>query len=96
MNDPDLARAIKARDLNGDGLTDILVGTTYQTQSRLYLGTGKGAFRDVTATHLPATPLSVGDLEFGDVDDDGDLDVVLADWGRATTWSTRVAAPGCG
>ena len=72
---------IKARDLNGDGLTDIVVGTTYQTQSRLYLGTGKGAFRDVTATHLPAVPLSVGDLEFGDVDDDGDLDVVLADWG---------------
>ena len=26
-------------------------------------------------------PLSVGDLEFGDVDGDGDLDLVLADWG---------------
>ena len=80
-NTPDLARVIKARDLNGDGHTDILVGTTYQTQSRLYLGTGKNAFREVTATHLPKTPLSVGDLEFGDVDGDGDLDVVLADWG---------------
>jgi FG-GAP-like repeat len=76
-----LTRAIKARDLNGDGLTDIFVGATYQTQSRIYLGTGKGTFRDATATHLPAIPLSVGDLEFGDVDDDGDLDVVLADWG---------------
>jgi hypothetical protein len=32
---PDLARVIKARDLNGDGHTDIVVGTTYQTQSRL-------------------------------------------------------------
>jgi hypothetical protein len=31
---PDLARVIKARDLNGDGLTDVVVGTTYQTQSR--------------------------------------------------------------
>ena len=78
---PDLARVIKARDLNGDGHTDILVGTTYQTQSRLYLGTGNGAFREVTATHLPQGVLSVGDLEFGDVDGDGDLDVVLADWG---------------
>ena len=78
---PDLARVIKARDLNGDGYTDILVGTTYQTQSRLYLGTGHGAFREVTATHVPQGPLSVGDLEFGDVDGDGDLDVVLADWG---------------
>jgi hypothetical protein len=78
---PDLARVIKARDLNGDGHTDILVGTAYQTQSRLYLGTGKGAFREVTATHLPKSPLSVGDLEFGDVDGDGDLDAMLADWG---------------
>jgi hypothetical protein len=78
---PDLTRVIKARDLNGDGFVDILSGNTYQTQSRLYLGTGKGVFREVTATHLPPTPLSVGDLEFGDVDADGDLDAVIADWG---------------
>jgi hypothetical protein len=78
---PDLARVIKARDLDGDGHADIVVGTTYQTQSRLYLGTGQGAFREATATHLPRSPLSVGDLEFGDVDGDADLDIVLADWG---------------
>lgn len=85
----DLARVIKARDLNGDGLTDIVVGTTFQTQSRLYLGSGGGAFREVTATNVPQAPASVGDLEIGDVDMDGDLDIVLADWGAGNNMSNE-------
>ena len=84
---PGLARVIKARDLNGDGLTDIVVGTTYQTQSRLFLGAGHGRFTEATGTHLPAQPLSIGDLEPGDVDGDGDLDLVLADWGAGNNMS---------
>ena len=84
---PDLARVVKARDLNGDGLTDIVVGTTYLTQSRFYLGTGRGQFREVTTANLPAQPLSVGDLEPGDVDGDGDLDLVIADWGPGDNMS---------
>ncbi|MSO50452.1 MAG: VCBS repeat-containing protein [Acidobacteria bacterium] len=78
---PGTTRVIKARDVSGDGITDIVAGTTYQTQSRLYLGTGGGAFQEVTATHLPQSPASIGDLEIGDVDLDGDMDLVLADWG---------------
>ncbi len=78
---PMLARVIKVGDVNADGSPDILVGTTYQTQSRLYLGDGSGNFTNVTRTHLPQIKASIGDLEFGDVEGDGDLDVVLADWG---------------
>src|SRR5829696_7729174 len=79
-----LARVIKVRDVNADGAPDILVGTTFQTQSQLYLGDGSGDFTDVTSTHLPQIKASIGDLEFGDVDGDGDLDVVLADWGKGS------------
>ncbi len=78
------ARVIKVRDLNADGFPDIFVGTTFQTQSELYLGKGNGEFERVTETHLPAQLASVGDVEFGDVDDDGDLDITMSDWGAGS------------
>ena len=83
---PMLARVIKVGDVNADGSPDILVGTTFQTQSQLYLGDSSGNFTNVTKTHIPQIKASVGDLEFGDVDGDGDLDVVLADWGSRVQW----------
>ncbi|MDA0327950.1 MAG: VCBS repeat-containing protein [Gemmatimonadetes bacterium] len=78
---PDLTRVVKARDVDGDGNVDVFVGNTYQTPSRLFMGTGGGQFVERTATHLPRLRLSIGDAEFGDVDADGDLDLVLAEWG---------------
>jgi hypothetical protein len=79
--EPDLTRVVKARDLDGDGDVDVFVGNTYQTPSRLFVSEGGGRFVERSRTHLPRTPLSVGDAEAGDVDGDGDLDLVLADWG---------------
>ena len=87
------ARVIKARDVNGDGDVDIIVGNTFETQSRLYLGRGDLEFHDVTATNLPRVKASIGDLEVGDVDADGDLDLVLADWGPGSPLESRGAPP---
>lgn len=80
-SDADLTRVIKARDFDGDGLIDVFVGNTFQTMSRLFIATGGGRFVERSETHLPRIALSVGDAEPGDVDGDGDLDLVLADWG---------------
>ena len=74
-------RAIRVADVNGDKHPDIFVGSSYQTQSRLYMGDGKGGFSDVTAKQLPQANASIGDAKFGDADGDGDLDLILADWG---------------
>jgi hypothetical protein len=75
------ARVIKLRDLNQDAIPDLFIGTTFQTQCELYIGKGKGVYQRVTSTQLPVVVASIGDVEFGDVDDDDDLDIILADWG---------------
>jgi MYXO-CTERM domain-containing protein len=75
-------RAVKIRDIDRDGDNDIMLGVTWQKQSQLYLNSdGQGTFINETLTHLPQFDASIGDLELGDVDGDGDLDMVLADWG---------------
>lgn len=76
-----LARVVKVRDVNNDSIPDIFIGATFQTQSQLFLGTRNGKFQQMTATHLPSLLSSAGDVEFGDADSDGDLDILLADWG---------------
>jgi hypothetical protein len=84
-----LTRVIKVGDLNADGLPDIVMGTTFDTQSRLLLSTGPMAWTDATATNLPAADLSIGDLELGDVDADSDLDIAITDWGDGNPFDSE-------
>jgi hypothetical protein len=89
---PDLTRVIKARDADGDGHVDVFVGNTYETASRLFVGQGGGRFEERPG-RIPSRPMSLGDAEFGDVDGDGDLDLVLADWGGGFSDETERRMP---
>jgi hypothetical protein len=46
-------RAVKLRDIDYDGDVDIVLGTTWGSQTQLFLNDGAGNFTNETPTHLP-------------------------------------------
>ena len=73
-------------DVDEDGDLDLLVGngvSPNRQQNYLYANDGSGRFVDATATMLPVLADLTEALALVDVDDDGDLDAVLAEHGEA-------------
>ncbi len=78
-----LAYALIAADVNGDKQIDLIVGTVNggllaKGQTVLLLNIGSGGFVDATKTHMPKDADVTFGLALGDVDGDGDPDLVLA------------------
>ena len=78
----DRTRALALGDVDGDDDVDIVVGNDGQ-QSRMYVNEGLGAFFDGTAARMPTLARKTRALGLGDLDQDGDLDLVLGNDGRA-------------
>ncbi|MBL8898727.1 MAG: VCBS repeat-containing protein [Planctomycetes bacterium] len=66
-------------DVDGDGDLDLVLGK-FRGQSSLYLNNGTGSFTDVTPSRMPVGNYSTRSLVLGDVDGDGDLDLVLGNY----------------
>lgn len=84
VSGPDRASCLELVDVDGDGDLDLLeglglneIGPNFPGQNRLALNDGAGGFTDVTATHLPAAVDSTGAIACGDVDGDGDPDLLV-------------------
>ncbi|HEY8376029.1 MAG TPA: VCBS repeat-containing protein, partial [Nannocystis sp.] len=81
FEDADNAWVVKAGDVDNDGDADLVVGEVYDgSMSYVLLNEGGGVF---TRHDIPLSAnRSIGELELGDIDHDGNLDIVAADWGN--------------
>lgn len=75
------SKGVDIGDVDRDGNLDIVIANL-GGQSQLFLGDGKGSFRNATPTHMPNASLWTTHVHLVDVDGDGDLDAVLANFGK--------------
>jgi FG-GAP-like repeat len=86
----DITAHVLLADVDGDGDLDALLSNenpfnpspTGGDQNRLWINNGAGVFTDETAARLPARNDQTGAIVAGDIDDDGDLDLVVLDRGQ--------------
>ncbi len=68
-------RDVELGDVDGDGDLDMAVANDFLTPQKLLINDGNGFFTDESATRIPQFNMSSSHCAFGDIDNDGDLDL---------------------
>jgi VCBS repeat protein len=76
-------RDVEFADVDNDGDVDCLIVNAFNNQPRLLINDGDGFFNDETNVRLPLAVIGGSDGDFGDVDNDGDLDLILSNSGAS-------------
>jgi hypothetical protein len=71
-------------DVDNDGDQDLYAGNLYGMANNLYENLGDGAFRVMDGGRATTDAGSSYAVTFGDLDNDADLDLVVANWGGAS------------
>jgi hypothetical protein len=71
-------------DYDEDGWPDLYVANDFKDPDQLYRNRRDGTFTDVLSTVVPHTPQSSMGADLGDVNNDGHLDLLVADMAAST------------
>ncbi|MEO0481782.1 MAG: VCBS repeat-containing protein, partial [Planctomycetota bacterium] len=77
-------------DFDDDGWLDLFVANDLQWPDQLYRNRGDGTFEDVTAEALPTVAFFGMGSDFGDIDNDGRFDLVVADMAMRRHFDAKV------
>ena len=84
IRDPTQGHSATWWDFDDDGWPDLYVANDFKDPDQLYRNNGDGTFANVLSWVVPHTPHSSMGADLGDVDNDGRLDLLVADMAATT------------
>ncbi|MBX3375316.1 MAG: VCBS repeat-containing protein [Phycisphaeraceae bacterium] len=82
-------RSVATGDVDRDGDEDLILAADFNRQAQLLINDGFGYYANETVPRLPAITTSSTRAQFGDIDNDGDLDIYINNGGTTNRF-------GCG